>query len=773
MFKPLLAVNVDLTKLEFPLYASYKLDGIRCLLLDDVVSRTNKVIPNDYIRSKLLPYLELKLDGELIVGGITNDCYQITQSAVMAKLGEPTFIYYVFDTVDTNNPYRDRYSRLLSLDLPNYIQVVEQYLIEDLDSLLELEAKALSLGYEGLMLRSIDGKYKLGRSTTKEAILLKLKRFNDSEALVIDYKPLVRSSGLVENSLGYLVCQIGDISFHLGTGFTSKQRKEYWGLGDSLIGSWVKFKYLEVGVKDKPRHPVFLGFRDPIDFLEDNEMDNIQVVAGRRTFTNEIERGRPIKILVNIGACLDIITGRYITGKYGESILNGGLANLTGITGGGNSFKSTIGHYMQLAGLNRLYASRLLTYDTELNIQEWRLTELAYNVQLALGYDTYDVIAEGVWSVTDKTKYSGNKWYEAVRDIMKKRRNKPEKDEWTTTPFLDRDGNNLKMLLADLIEIDSFSEINTDAVERMQDDAEVGESGQNAVSLKQGQHKNQILMELPGLTTGSDTYMLLTSHFGDSFEQLGNPKAPPDKKLATLPAGKKIKGTPEKFTFVTQNCWWTKATKILLTEDSKRTPLYPRDEYDDQKGDTDLHKVTLAQVRGKAGPTGIMAELIVSQNLGVLPSLTEFHYIKECNRFGLEGNNVNYHLLLLPDVNITRTKVRRLLDNNAKLRRAVNILAELCQMQEYWFHMPKVHITPTELYERIKAAGYDWDFILSNTRGYWILEEDKRPQGLFLSTMDLINMVTPNIKGELYHPYWLEDDKRTVRAEFRYQLKEA
>ena len=92
---------------------------------------------------------------------------------------------------------------------------------------------------------------------------------------------------------------------------------------------------------------------------------------------------------------------------------------------------------------------------------------------------------------------------------MKKRRTKPDKDELVTTPFLDRDGNNLKMLLADLIEIDSFSEINTDAVERMQDDAEVGESGQNAVSLKQGQHKNQILMELPGLTAGSDTYMLL------------------------------------------------------------------------------------------------------------------------------------------------------------------------------------------------------------------------------------------------------------------------
>ena len=772
MFKPLLASPItDLSKLNYPVLVSYKLDGIRCLCRDKLVSsRTGIVIPNDYIRSKLDELTDLALDGELIVGSPTDkEVYANTQSAVMTKLGEPNFTYYVFDLI-SDLPYQTRLTKLTKLKLPSYVKVVEQFLINDESALLALESKALALGYEGLMLRSLDGKYKLGRSTVKEGILLKLKRFTDYEALVVDYGPLVRLDGAVSNTLGYLVCSYKDLTFKIGTGFTEQQRLTYWVDKTNLIGKWVKFKYLVTGTKDRPRHPVFLGFRDIIDFDKETDM-SVNVVAATRTFANDVNRARPLKIFINLRAGLDIVTGRYVKGKYGESILNGGLANLSGITGSGNNFKSTIMHYMTVTAQCRLLNSRMLTYDTEMNIQEWRLTELAEQAQLQSGYPTRDLLVSGEWAVTDRSRYSGNKWYEQVREGMKLRRDKPDKNEFVTTPFLDRDGKSLlKMLYADIVEIDSFSEIQTDAIEKMQDEAEVGESGQNAVSLKQGQHKNQILMELPGLTVGSDTYMFLTAHFGDQYNL--NPRATPDKKLATLPADKKMKGVPEKFTFVTQNCWWTKSTKPLLTEDSKRTPLYPRNERDDRKGDTDLHRVTLVQLRGKSGPTGIVVDLIVSQTLGVLPALTEFHYIKECNRFGLEGNNVNYHTVLLPNVNITRTNIRRLLDTNPKLNRAVNILAELCQMQEYWFHLDKVFITPKELYEGIKAKGYDWDFILSNTRGYWILEEDIRPQGLFLSTMDLINMVVPGPDGKCYHPYWLEDDKRTVKPAFIKQLKE-
>ena len=50
----------------------------------------------------------------------------------------------------------------------------------------------------------------------------------------------------------------------------------------------------------------------------------------------------PFRPLINVGCLFDIITGVYVRGKYGESILNGGLGMLTGIAGIGNNFKTTI-----------------------------------------------------------------------------------------------------------------------------------------------------------------------------------------------------------------------------------------------------------------------------------------------------------------------------------------------------------------------------------------------------------------------------------------------
>lgn len=54
-FKPLLAYTVkDADKLDYPQMASPKLDGIRCVMQDDMpVSRTLKPIPNHYIQDEL------------------------------------------------------------------------------------------------------------------------------------------------------------------------------------------------------------------------------------------------------------------------------------------------------------------------------------------------------------------------------------------------------------------------------------------------------------------------------------------------------------------------------------------------------------------------------------------------------------------------------------------------------------------------------------------------------------------------------------------------
>jgi DNA ligase-1 len=51
------------------------------------------------------------------------------------------------------------------------------------------------------------------------------------------------------------------VEFNVGTGFTMAERALIWRIRDTLVGKVVSYEFLPVGVKDKPRHPAFLGFR--------------------------------------------------------------------------------------------------------------------------------------------------------------------------------------------------------------------------------------------------------------------------------------------------------------------------------------------------------------------------------------------------------------------------------------------------------------------------------------------------------------------------------
>lgn len=289
MIKPMLGIAVDTTKLVFPVYASPKLDGIRVIIKDGkVLSRNGKPIPNLFIQSLLKTYHGL--DGELIVGHPTHpNVFQLTTSGVMSIKGTPNVRLYVFDCWYAEGGIDTRYNEVLKITQNSPIsgiEVVPQIIVNSLEELYKFEEECLAKGYEGVMLRYPNAKYKNGRSTIKEGALLKLKRFSDSEAYVLGMEPLLRNHNeAVKNALGHtersshkdnMVADslLGalhvkdihtDVEFSIGSGFTEEQRIDIWNKQISVIGSIVKYKYFEVGVKDKPRFPVFCGFRDKRD----------------------------------------------------------------------------------------------------------------------------------------------------------------------------------------------------------------------------------------------------------------------------------------------------------------------------------------------------------------------------------------------------------------------------------------------------------------------------------------------------------------------------
>ncbi len=269
----------------------------------------------------------------------------------------------------------------------------------------------------------------------------------------------------------------------------------------------------------------------------------------------------------------------------------------------------------------------------------------------------------------------------------------------------------------------------------MQDENMLGEKGANTVSMRQGLQKNRLLMELPALAGSSFTWFGLTSHLGDEFNM--DPHAPPKKKLQYLQQGQKLKGVPEKFTFVMNNCYWCYSATPLRNQSTK-APEYPRNSDDDLSGDTDLCEVTVRMLRSKSGPSGMPHTLVVSQSEGVRPDLTEFHYIKNNGRFGLEGNDRNYVHSFCPQHALSRTTINGKLKKNYELRRAMNITSEHLQMINLWRSLPNEYIcTPRELYDDLTAIGYDMQKLLkSPTLNKSIIDQYSLIHGTSSNTLD-------------------------------------
>ena len=290
--KPMLAAAVtDLSIIRYPVLVSPKYDGIRAIVLKGVaLSRSLKPIPSVWVQQLFGRPEYNGFDGELIVGKATDkDCFNTTSSGVMSKSGTPNVRYYVFDDILglPGDLFRNRLacveSRIKSLANAKVVLIPHQ-LVKNQSELDQQEIWALQDGYEGIMIRDPHGPYKFGRSTLKEGYLLKLKRFEDSEAEIIGMTELMHNANEIETNelgqkersskkagmkgkgtMGSLIVKDlkTGVQFEIGTGFTAEQRAWFWagGFGRPVV----KYKYQPTGVKDKPRFPVYLGLRDRID----------------------------------------------------------------------------------------------------------------------------------------------------------------------------------------------------------------------------------------------------------------------------------------------------------------------------------------------------------------------------------------------------------------------------------------------------------------------------------------------------------------------------
>jgi DNA ligase 1 len=295
-FKPLLAATCEnVEDIHYPVLVSKKLDGVRCTVQDGkLLSRTLKLIPNVHIQ-KLFSGLPEGLDGELVVGDpCAEDAYRTTVSLVMSDskpldfFADRRVMYHVFDQYGEAG-FKERLAATAkAVKGKASVQLVQHVTVNSAEELSELEAAWLAEGNEGVMVRSIDGRYKTGRSTVKEGILQKVKRFKDAEAIVVDvFEEMENTNEAKTNALGRTerstakagkvgkgtlggfavegITAYPGVHFDIGCGFTKQQREELWVERKNLIGKLITFKYFPLGSDTRPRFPVWKGMRDKRD----------------------------------------------------------------------------------------------------------------------------------------------------------------------------------------------------------------------------------------------------------------------------------------------------------------------------------------------------------------------------------------------------------------------------------------------------------------------------------------------------------------------------
>lgn len=289
--QPMLAKKAEYDKIKYPVLATPKLDGIRCLMVDGkAMSRTMKPIPNKFIQDKLKDLHGM--DGELMVKGGFNE----VSSGIMNSNGEPDFEYYVFDCYTSGAGYQLRIKDLeeafqelhwvVDEDVVSRVKILKPVEITCEESLEAYLEECLSKGYEGIMIRQPCSPYKYGRSTVKEGYLLKVKRFLDSEGTLVDViegmtntneqqrdelgksKRSSAKDGLVPAGIaGSVTITWNGVTFNcgFGPGIDTSNKKEILDNKDSLIGQLVKFSYQELTADGIPRFAKMLSVRHPDD----------------------------------------------------------------------------------------------------------------------------------------------------------------------------------------------------------------------------------------------------------------------------------------------------------------------------------------------------------------------------------------------------------------------------------------------------------------------------------------------------------------------------
>jgi len=265
--KPMLAQSLK-KELDFEnkRYTSQpKLNGVRCNIYkvgEDIVAKSRQgkdyTVSCRYIIEELIDmfveFPNLFLDGEIYI-------HRVPLQDISGWVRKQTPIeehkkleYHIYDSlldINVNQPFETRANNLAfgSLEI---LKNVRHSTFNSMEELIRIEDYTLLEGYEGVMVRDLDGLYEFGK---RSKTLLKLKKFIDEEFIILGYE-----FGRRQEDLVFICVQEEGKTFKVKMTGT-KEFKASLDL-EGCISKPLTVKYFERTKENIPFHGVGIEIRD-------------------------------------------------------------------------------------------------------------------------------------------------------------------------------------------------------------------------------------------------------------------------------------------------------------------------------------------------------------------------------------------------------------------------------------------------------------------------------------------------------------------------------
>lgn len=238
-------------------WISEKLDGVRAYWDGkQLISRQGITFPAP--KWFIADFPEQALDGELWIGRHTFD--QVS-GIVRSHKGDPNkwrkISFMIFDLPSSYEKFTQRLllmQKLVEQSPSPYLKMIIQKKVSTHQALQKKLDDVVNNGGEGLMLHHGNAYYQAKRNH----YLMKLKRYDDAEAIVLQYVP---GKGKNIGKMGALLVKTTQgVIFKIGTGFSDKEREN-----PPNIGATITYRYIGKTKNNVPRFASYLRTRYPVN----------------------------------------------------------------------------------------------------------------------------------------------------------------------------------------------------------------------------------------------------------------------------------------------------------------------------------------------------------------------------------------------------------------------------------------------------------------------------------------------------------------------------